>query len=301
MHNPWVTTDTSFKEYEQMRISMEPIMYQFGVDVMFNGHVHSYERSNPIYNYALNPCGMVHIVVGDAGNSEGLSGLNYYTNTFDHRARSALLQTAWGHGVRATWLQWAAQALCVVAILLLLTWVCANGIHNSSEQGHRSALIHLCMGLFGQPCCQTGNSCTSCPVQLCCQRIGSMGLAHEPLAAPQPHQLDVFLNLHKGSNGSSKAIAPWVLTGPCERHLPVCHAACARKHAGKSSSDADSCVQHTVYEDSSLVFPATPTLNTGGCPYRGLTYRPSDMKSLNPNVECAPVMPYTQKPMTSLS
>jgi hypothetical protein len=24
--------------------------------------------------------------VGDAGNSEGLSGLNYYTNTFDHRA-----------------------------------------------------------------------------------------------------------------------------------------------------------------------------------------------------------------------
>ena len=87
VHNPWVTTDTSFKEFEQMRISMEPIMYQFGVDVMFNGHVHSYERSNPVYNYALNPCGMVHIVVGDAGNSEGPSGLNYYTGTLDHRTR----------------------------------------------------------------------------------------------------------------------------------------------------------------------------------------------------------------------
>jgi hypothetical protein len=37
VHNPWVTTDTSFKEFEQMRVAMEPIMYQFGVDVMFNG------------------------------------------------------------------------------------------------------------------------------------------------------------------------------------------------------------------------------------------------------------------------
>ena len=37
MHNPWVTTDTSFKEFEQMRVAMEPIMYQFGVDIMYNG------------------------------------------------------------------------------------------------------------------------------------------------------------------------------------------------------------------------------------------------------------------------
>ena len=37
VHNPWVTTDTSFKEFEQMRVAMEPIMYQFGVDIMYNG------------------------------------------------------------------------------------------------------------------------------------------------------------------------------------------------------------------------------------------------------------------------
>ena len=94
VHNPWVTTDTSFKEFEQMRVSMEPIMFQYGVDVMFNGHVHSYERTNPVYNYALNPCGMVHIVVGDAGNSEGPSGLNYFTGTLDHRAPPWLIHTA---------------------------------------------------------------------------------------------------------------------------------------------------------------------------------------------------------------
>ena len=43
-HHPWYTTDTSFKEFDQMRQSMEPLLYQYGVDVFYNGHVHSYER-----------------------------------------------------------------------------------------------------------------------------------------------------------------------------------------------------------------------------------------------------------------
>ena len=37
----------------------------------------------------LLPLGIHHaaaLQVGDGGNSEGLSGLNYYTNTNDHRA-----------------------------------------------------------------------------------------------------------------------------------------------------------------------------------------------------------------------
>ncbi len=48
-----------------------------------------------------------------------------------------------------------------------------------------------------------------------------------------------------------------------------------------------------MYEDSSIVYPNNPALNTGGCPYRGPTYRPSYMKSLNPSVECAPVIALT--------
>jgi hypothetical protein len=39
------------------------------------GHVHSYERSTPVYNYTVDLCGSVHITIGDGGNSEGLSGL----------------------------------------------------------------------------------------------------------------------------------------------------------------------------------------------------------------------------------
>lgn len=37
IHNPWVTTDTSYKEFEQMRASMEPLTYRWGVDLFFYG------------------------------------------------------------------------------------------------------------------------------------------------------------------------------------------------------------------------------------------------------------------------
>ena len=37
--------------------------------------MHSYERTNPVYNYVNNQCGIVYITIGDAGNSEGLSGI----------------------------------------------------------------------------------------------------------------------------------------------------------------------------------------------------------------------------------
>lgn len=39
------------------------------------GHVHAYERSAPVNNFTVDPCGAVHITIGDAGNSEGLSFL----------------------------------------------------------------------------------------------------------------------------------------------------------------------------------------------------------------------------------
>ena len=36
------------------------------------GHLHAYERTNPVYNYTVNQCGTVHITMGDGGNIEGL-------------------------------------------------------------------------------------------------------------------------------------------------------------------------------------------------------------------------------------
>ena len=34
-----------------------------------------------MYDYMLNKCGLVHITIGDGGNQEGLSGLNYLANS----------------------------------------------------------------------------------------------------------------------------------------------------------------------------------------------------------------------------
>jgi hypothetical protein len=53
--------------------SFEPLFYKYGVDLAFNGHVHSYERTNPVYNYSLNNCGTIHMTVGDGGNLEGIT------------------------------------------------------------------------------------------------------------------------------------------------------------------------------------------------------------------------------------
>lgn len=62
----------------QMRLSLEPLTDLYGVDVFLYGHVHAYERSTPVSNYTVDPCGAVHLTIGDAGNSEGLSFLNNF-------------------------------------------------------------------------------------------------------------------------------------------------------------------------------------------------------------------------------
>ncbi|XP_031263907.1 purple acid phosphatase 15-like [Pistacia vera] len=72
-HRPWYSTYVAqYREAECMRVEMEELLYHSGVDIVFNGHVHAYERSNRVYNYSLDPCGPVYITVGDGGNVEGL-------------------------------------------------------------------------------------------------------------------------------------------------------------------------------------------------------------------------------------
>lgn len=73
-HPPWYSTYVAhYREAECMRVEMEEILYKYGVDIVFNGHVHAYERSNRVYNYTLDPCGPVHIAVGDGGNREKMA------------------------------------------------------------------------------------------------------------------------------------------------------------------------------------------------------------------------------------
>ncbi|KAJ0035289.1 hypothetical protein Pint_25438 [Pistacia integerrima] len=73
-HPPWYSTYTAhYREAECMRVAMEELLYQYSVDIVFNGHVHAYERSNRVYNYTLDPCGPVYILVGGGGNRERMA------------------------------------------------------------------------------------------------------------------------------------------------------------------------------------------------------------------------------------
>lgn len=55
-----------------MRLGYEQLLIKHRVDLVFNGHVHSYERSKPVVNNKLSECGPVHLIVGDGGNIEGI-------------------------------------------------------------------------------------------------------------------------------------------------------------------------------------------------------------------------------------
>lgn len=73
-HPPWYSSyKAHYREAECMRVEMEELLYSYGVDVVFTGHVHAYERSNRVYNYSLDPCAPLHIMVGDGGNREKIA------------------------------------------------------------------------------------------------------------------------------------------------------------------------------------------------------------------------------------
>jgi hypothetical protein len=69
MHTPWYNSNTGhWKEGEKTRANFEPLFFKYGVDVAIAGHVHSYERSAPVFNNTVNPCGTSYFNLGDGGN-----------------------------------------------------------------------------------------------------------------------------------------------------------------------------------------------------------------------------------------
>ncbi|CAN0841122.1 Purple acid phosphatase 23 [Linum grandiflorum] len=95
-HSPWYNSYSShYQEFECMRQQMEALLYRHNVDVVFNGHVHAYERMNRVYNYTLDSCGPVYITVGDGGNIEEVD--------VDHADSqpewSAVRESSFGHGI----------------------------------------------------------------------------------------------------------------------------------------------------------------------------------------------------------
>ncbi|XP_012071129.1 purple acid phosphatase 15 isoform X2 [Jatropha curcas] len=71
---PWYSTfKAHYREAECMKQEMEDLLYEHGVDIVFNAHVHAYERLNRVYNFKLDPCGPVYITVGDGGSREDMA------------------------------------------------------------------------------------------------------------------------------------------------------------------------------------------------------------------------------------
>ena len=62
--------------FRPMQAALEQLLYDYEVDAMFTGHVHSYERDYPVYQGQLestsyvDPRATVHLLVGGAGNDE---------------------------------------------------------------------------------------------------------------------------------------------------------------------------------------------------------------------------------------
>ncbi|KAL4592235.1 hypothetical protein LXL04_005223 [Taraxacum kok-saghyz] len=109
VHAPWYNSNSAHqgeKESTRMRDSMETLLYNARVDVVFAGHVHAYERFTRVYKQEPDKCGPVYITIGDGGNREGLA-----TKYKDPQPKISLFREAsFGHGqlrvVNASHAEW---------------------------------------------------------------------------------------------------------------------------------------------------------------------------------------------------
>eukprot|EP01039_Chlorochromonas_danica_P007657 gene7657-8462_t len=71
-HHPMYQGDSINTDFQK---AMEDLFYNYGVDIYFAGHVHSYERDYPTYQGQVektydNPKATTHLLIGGAGNDE---------------------------------------------------------------------------------------------------------------------------------------------------------------------------------------------------------------------------------------
>ncbi len=59
-HEPYYTTQGPGSLAVYFQQNLEDLFYQYGVDIVINGHVHSYERTFPVYKGAVRVLFSVH-------------------------------------------------------------------------------------------------------------------------------------------------------------------------------------------------------------------------------------------------
>mmetsp|Transcript_153554 Transcript_153554/g.283062 ORF Transcript_153554/g.283062 Transcript_153554/m.283062 type:complete len:682 (-) Transcript_153554:39-2084(-) len=121
-HTPWYNSNGAhYQEGLKHQWDMEELLYAHGVDFVFNGHVHSYERSFPVFNYTRDDCGTTHVVIGDGGNYEGPAAFGSEPDISwvePQPAWSAFREAAFGAGmltvINATHAEWEWQRVACV-------------------------------------------------------------------------------------------------------------------------------------------------------------------------------------------
>ncbi|OLQ13473.1 Purple acid phosphatase 18 [Symbiodinium microadriaticum] len=72
MHAPFYNSNLGhLGEATVMMGDLEELFFKHGVNVVLAGHVHSYERTWPVYKNETTVCAPVYINIGDGGNREG--------------------------------------------------------------------------------------------------------------------------------------------------------------------------------------------------------------------------------------
>ena len=99
-HAPMYNSNTAHqREPSALRFqaNFEPLFLEYGVDLCFAGHVHSYERTTPVAAGAPAKCAPVHVGIGDGGNREGPAAA--WLNESETPAWSAFREASFGHGL----------------------------------------------------------------------------------------------------------------------------------------------------------------------------------------------------------
>eukprot|EP01038_Epipyxis_sp_PR26KG_P005589 gene5589-7717_t len=109
-HQPYVNSNTAHNmatEGAPMQAAVEDVLYKAGVDAVFSGHVHAYERSCQVYQYKCTAGAPYYITIGDGGNAEGLAS----TWVNPQPAWSVFRQASYGYGalkaVNETHVSWS--------------------------------------------------------------------------------------------------------------------------------------------------------------------------------------------------
>jgi len=92
-HHPWYCSNTAHNDSAWfMKEEYEGLFHHYKVDIVLQGHVHAYERTNPVYKWQVTPGATIYMTDGHAGNGEGL----YYSWQDPQPSWSAYRESVFG-------------------------------------------------------------------------------------------------------------------------------------------------------------------------------------------------------------